>query len=91
MSRRPLASPPDESAVELTRGSALGYDAARMAFLFTMVHGAKVVDCEISSSALDDLDGTKGTRPGERAAQFTRLREMIERVAGTPSSSKAGR
>ncbi len=52
-----------------------------MAFLFTMMHGAKMVDCEISSSALDDLDGVKGTWPDEREAQFMRLREVVERVA----------
>jgi len=52
-----------------------------MAFLFTMMHGARIVDCEISSVALDDLDSTKGTRPDEREAQFMRLREMVERVA----------
>ena len=52
-----------------------------MAFLFTMMHGEKMVDCEISSSALDDLDGMKGTWPDEREAQFVRLREVVERVA----------
>jgi len=52
-----------------------------MAFLFTMTDGAKMVDCEISSSALDDLDGVKGTWPDEREAQFMRLREVVERVA----------
>ena len=67
--------------MQLTRGRPLAYDTRRMAFLFTMMHGAKVVDCEISSSALDDLDGTKGTLPGEREAQFMRLRETVERVA----------
>jgi hypothetical protein len=76
---RPLGVP--DQAVPLTRGRPLQYDAKRMAFLFTMMHGAKVVDCEISSSALDDLDGTKGTLPGEREAQFMRLRDAVERVA----------
>ena len=52
-----------------------------MAFRFTMMCGVDIIDCEISSSALDDLDGTKGTLPGEREAQFIRLREMVERVA----------
>ncbi|WP_354230549.1 DUF1488 family protein [Bradyrhizobium sp. F1.4.3] len=63
------------------RGRALGYDAERMAFVFTMTYGARIVDFEISSTALDDLDGTKSTRPGEREAQFGRLREAVERVA----------
>ncbi|MBR0819077.1 DUF1488 family protein [Bradyrhizobium liaoningense] len=67
--------------MQLTRGRPLRYDAKRMAFLFTMMHGANSVDCEISSSALDDLDGTKGTLPVQREAQFMRLRQMVERVA----------
>jgi hypothetical protein len=68
-------------AVPLMRGRPLGYDAVRMAFVFTMMRGARMIDCEISSAALDDLDGTKGTRPDEREAQFLRLRDVIEYVA----------
>lgn len=71
----------EEKAVLLTRDRLLGYDAERMAFVFTMTCGAKIVDCEISSSALDELDASKGTRPGEREAQFNRLRDVIERLA----------
>jgi hypothetical protein len=51
-----------------------------MMFLFTMMHAARIVDCEISSSALDDLDGEKGTLPDEREVQFKRLRDTIERI-----------
>jgi hypothetical protein len=65
----------------LMRGRILGYDATRMAFEFTMMHEAKIVDCEISSTAMDDLAGEKGVRPNEREAQFGRLRDTIERVA----------
>ena len=65
----------------LMRGRILGYDATRMAFEFTMMHGLRIVDCEISSTAMDDLAGEKGVRPDEREAQFKRLRDMIERVA----------
>jgi hypothetical protein len=65
----------------LLRGRMLGYDANRMAFEFTMMHEARIVDCEISSTAMDDLAGEKGVRPGEREAQFRRLRDTIERVA----------
>jgi Protein of unknown function (DUF1488) len=63
------------------RGRIVGYDADRMTFAFTMMHEAKIVDCEISSTALDDLAGEKGVRPGEREAQFKRLRDAIERIA----------
>lgn len=64
----------------LTRGRLVGYAAERMMFLFTMMHAARIVDCEISSSALDDLDGRKGTGPDEREAQFKRMRDRIERI-----------
>jgi hypothetical protein len=65
----------------LMRGRIAGYDADRMTFEFTMMHDARIIDCEISSVALDDLAGEKGVRPGEREAQFRRLRDAIERVA----------
>ncbi len=65
----------------LKRGRILGYDANRMAFEFTMMHERGIVDCEISSTAMDDLAGEKGVRPDEREAQFRRLREPIERIA----------
>ena len=65
----------------LMRGRLLGYDADRMIFEFTMMQEARIVDCEISSVALDDLAGEKGVRPNEREAQFKRLRDAIERVA----------
>jgi hypothetical protein len=64
----------------LTRGRILGYDPAHMTFKFTMMHEAKIIDCEISSAALDHLADEKGTRPGEREAQFSRLRDTIERL-----------
>jgi hypothetical protein len=65
----------------LMRGRILGYDADRMTFEFTMMQDARIVDCEISSVALDDLAGEKGVRPNERDAQFKRLRDAIECVA----------
>jgi hypothetical protein len=65
----------------LMRGRIAGYDASRMTFGFTMMHDASIIDCEISSTALDDLSGEKGVRPSEREAQFRRLRDAIERVA----------
>jgi hypothetical protein len=65
----------------LTQGRSFGYNANRMVFEFTMMHELRIVDCEISSTAMDDLAGEKGVRPGEREAQFTRLRETIEQVA----------
>jgi hypothetical protein len=54
-----------------------------MAFEFTMIDRASVViiECEISSAAMDQLAGTKGTMPDEREAQFLHLRDTIERIA----------
>jgi hypothetical protein len=78
---RPPRVSPAENAALLTRGQVLGYDTERMAFLFTMMYGVSMVDCEISSAALDDLDGSKGTRPDDRATQFRRLRDAVERLA----------
>jgi hypothetical protein len=69
----------------LERGSIIRYDVDRMAFEFTMIdmaHGkAKIVNCKISSIAMDQLAGTKGTTPSEREAQFLGLRDGIERIA----------
>ena len=45
-----------------------------------MMDEARVVDCEVSSVALDDLAGEKGIRSSEREAKFKRLRDTIERV-----------
>jgi hypothetical protein len=60
----------------------LGYRADRMAFEFTMLnHNGEAVECQISSVAMDDLAGKRGTLPDEREAQFIRLRELIERIA----------
>jgi hypothetical protein len=65
----------------LMRGRIVGYNPNRMTFEFTMMHELRIVDCEISSTAMDDLAGEKGVRPDGREAQFRRLRDAIERVA----------
>jgi hypothetical protein len=65
----------------LMRNRILGYDAERMAFKFTMLNKVETVECEISSAAMDDLAGKRGTLPAEREAQFLSLREAIERIA----------
>jgi Protein of unknown function (DUF1488) len=66
----------------LERGRIIGYDVERMTFEFTMADAkGHFVDCEISSTAMDQLDGTKGTMPSEREAQFLKLRDGIELIA----------
>ena len=62
-------------------GRIIGYDASRMTFEFTMMDKAKIIGCEISSPAMDQLAGTKGTMPAEREAQFLHLRDEIVRIA----------
>jgi hypothetical protein len=66
----------------LTQGRTVGYNANRMTFEFTMLDDkAHVVGCEISSAAMDQIAGTRGTLPAEREAQFLHLRDRIERIA----------
>jgi len=65
----------------LTRGRIGGYDAERMAFGFTMMHGDQEIECQISDAAMDDLAGTRGTASIARQAQFVVLRDAVERIA----------
>jgi hypothetical protein len=68
----------------LTRGEIIGYDARRMSYKFTMMDGVKkIVDCEISATALGDLVGSRwGTvQPPDRDAQFLKFRDLIEELA----------
>jgi hypothetical protein len=69
----------------LERGEIIRYDVDRMTFEFTMIQKTKaqanIVFCKISSTAMDQLAGAKGTMPPEREAQFLSLREGIERIA----------
>src|SRR5258705_8701061 len=53
------------------------------AFEFTMIDRAivAIIECEISSTAMDQLAGIRGTMPAEREAQFLHLRDTIERIA----------
>ena len=65
----------------LTRDKILGHDNERMAFKFTMLNDGKVVPCQISYAALDELAGMKGTETSARPAQFLSLRNRIEEIA----------
>jgi Protein of unknown function (DUF1488) len=71
-------------SMPLVRGQIIGYDATLMVFEFTMIDKTvtAVVECQISSVAMDQLaGGRKGTMPVEREAQFLHLRHAIERIA----------
>ena len=64
------------------RGERIGYDATKMLFRFTMLNGVDIINCEISSAALDDLAGTRGAGGfGDRNAQFDAYRAKIEELA----------
>jgi hypothetical protein len=65
----------------LERDRTIGYDADRMTFEFTMMDKKKTIDCSISSVAMDEMAGSRGTRPAAREAQFLKFRELIERIA----------
>lgn len=67
----------------LTRGEAIGFDADRLFYRFTMMSGMRVVHCEISNVALSDIVKTnwKTVQSGDRESQFIIWRDTIEKVA----------
>jgi hypothetical protein len=68
-------------AMPLTRGQPIGYDAERMAYRFTMISDGIAVQCDISSSALRELCGSKKFAPESCASVFLQFREHIEHLA----------
>ena len=67
----------------LTSGQLVGYDDKRRVFMFTMLNVAETVQCEISSSAMDDLAGGVSGGPAGREAQFLVARRQIEHIASS--------
>ncbi len=65
----------------LSRHQIIGHDQQRLAFGFSMLDGDRVVQCQISDAALDELAGMRGTDSSVKAAQFLSLRETIELMA----------
>jgi hypothetical protein len=65
----------------LTRGSFLNFEHDRGVVLFSMIDQHSEVACAISTSAMDDLENGKRTKPEQREEQFMRLRDRIEAVA----------
>jgi Protein of unknown function (DUF1488) len=70
-----------EGQMALMRDEPIGHDPERLAFKFTMLNEGKVVPCQISDAAMDELGGTTGTGAEARHAQFLSLREAIEGIA----------
>jgi uncharacterized protein DUF1488 len=62
----------------LTSGDFQEYDFNRMVVRFTMKNEQEEVSCAISTDAMDHLEGSSRTTPGQREQQFLRLRERIE-------------
>ena len=65
----------------LTRGEIIGFNVERMVYKFTMMHGEKTVDCEISNIALNDLARWEDVQLPDRNAQFLAFRDLIEQAA----------
>ncbi|QAU49545.1 hypothetical protein XH91_32085 [Bradyrhizobium guangzhouense] len=70
-----------DNCMPLLSDRIIGHDLERLAFRFTMLNDDDVVDCQISDAAMDELAGMQGTESSARQAQFTSLRETIERIA----------
>jgi Protein of unknown function (DUF1488) len=67
----------------LQQGKVQGYDFNRMVVEFTMLNQDKVIQCAISTAAMDDLEGKRDVKPDQRLDQFMRLREVIEERASS--------
>ena len=70
------------SVMPLTRGMIVGYDVELMTLRFTMVDAsARIIDCAISGSALDQLSGERRSAgPADRQIQFLKHRDAIEEI-----------
>ena len=68
-------------AMPLRRGEVRGFDFNRMVVEFTMLNQDKVIECAISTAAMDDLEDKRDVKPDQRVDQFIRLREVIEAQA----------
>jgi hypothetical protein len=62
----------------LLRGEVQGYDVDRMIVQFTMVNDGRVIQCAISSAAMDAIEGVGNVNSDQRVDQFVRLRDVIE-------------
>jgi Protein of unknown function (DUF1488) len=71
----------EERTMTLKRAGFQRFDDDRMVVLFTMTNASTDVPCAISSAAMDQLEGSAGTKPSQREDQFLRLRDKIEERA----------
>ena len=75
----------------LTRGMIVGYEVELMTLRFTMVDAsARIIDCAISGSALDQLCGEKRSAGlTDRKDQFLKYRDTIEELASALFDARA--
>jgi hypothetical protein len=79
----------------LLRGEVQGYDVDRMIVQFTMINDGRVIQCAVSSAAMDAIEGAGDVKSHHRVDQFVRLRDVIEERAArrffenTPQSNRA--
>jgi hypothetical protein len=67
----------------LTSGRFIGHEYDRMIVRFSMHDGAREINCAISTSAMDSLEGGAQVSPEQRESQFLRLRDRIEARAAS--------
>jgi hypothetical protein len=78
----------------LLRGEVQGYDVDRMIIQFTMINDGRVIQCAVSSAAMDAIEGRGDVKSDQRVDQFVRLRDVIEERAtrrfleSTPPSNR---
>ena len=65
----------------LQRGEVQGYDFNRMVVEFTMLNQDKVIQCAISTAAMDDLEGKRDVKP-HQACRTIPFRENPADSAG---------
>ena len=65
----------------LLRGDVQGYDVDRMIVQFTMINDGRVIQCAVSSAAMDAIDGGGEVKSDQRVDQFVRLRDVFEERA----------
>ena len=62
----------------LLRGEVQGYDVDRMIVQFTMINDGRVIQCAVSSAAMDAIEDGGDVKSDQRVDQFVRLRDVIE-------------
>ena len=65
----------------LLRGEVQGYDVDRMIVQFTMINDGRVIQCAVSSAAMDAIEAGGNVKSDQRVDQFVRLRDVIEAQA----------